>query len=605
MRKLNHLIVIPRITTNIGDWYQFPLGIAYISSSLKRAGCNIYTLNPNHMEGSIYDILKDVIINNDIDIVSTGGLTGQYGAVREVLYDAKHIKKNIITIAGGGLITSAPESAMVALEFADYGVIGEGEIIICKLQEALEKDTDIENVSGIIYKNKKQYKCTNGKVTPVDLDNLPLPDYEGFEMRKLLDSVPNIIGMCEYNTLPIVTSRSCPFKCTFCFHSSGQKFRQRSLDNVFKEIDYLAKNYSVRYLSISDELFCVNNERIREFCRRIKEYNIKWLAQFRVTDVTSELIALLKDSNCATMGFGIESADNNVLKSMKKHITIEQTERSLKLVYEAGLGIQGILIFGDVAETVESATRTLNWWKEHIQYELQLSLIITYPGTILFENALERNIINDPVQYIKEGCPIIRLSKMTDEEYVWMVEQIVSLPRLTHKSPENPVITKIDFENSKLNISGECINCGQLNHWEKSRLFILETLTCKKCAKRHIAPIPNSIIEKLKHSIFSLSKKYKKIVFWGINSYFYALSEKLKISQKNISYVDKSEVRIGVNVSGKKIQSPDIIKDENISCIVVAVPQYFTSLKKAIQDEYPQVEKIICISELLSDNYHY
>lgn len=604
MKKLNQLIVMPRIVNQVGDWYQFPSGIAYVSASLKAAGFNVYTLNLNHKTESIKDILTEYIKKYDIDIVSTGGLTGQYGAIREVMYYAKEIKPEVITIVGGGIITSDPENAMLALESADYGVIGEGELISRDLQKALEQGIDIKTIPGVIYKNGSTYIRTEGKVAPVDLDEIPMPDYEGFELGELLDSVPNVIGMSQNRTVSIVTSRSCPYRCTFCFHPSGQKFRQRSLDNVFEEIDYLAKNYRVNFLSISDELFGYDIERVKEFCRRIKPYNIKWLAQFRVPDVTPELIEIVKDGNCSTMGFGIESADNGILKSMNKKITIEQTEKALKLVYDAGIAIQGVLIFGDPAETIESAQRTLNWWKEHIHYELMLSLIITYPGTALYKYALENNIITDPVQFIKDGCPVVRLAKkLSNEEYVWLFEQVAGLPRITHKEPKNAVITKIDYENSNINVKGNCEKCNTLNEWEQSRLFILESLTCKNCGSRHIAPLPGNIVNQLNKGIEKLLKKHGKIVFWGINSYFYFLSEKLDIKSDNIYYVDKSDVRIGVNVAGKKIMSPEVIEKEKISCIVIAVPQYFTSIRKAIQDEYPNVEKIISISDLLSNAY--
>lgn len=601
MKKLNNLIIIPRIVNQIGDWYQFPLGIAYVSSSLKASGFNIYTLNLNHKNAPTQEILTEYIKKYNIDIISTGGLTGQYGAIREVLYFSKFIKPEIITIVGGGIITSDPLNAMIALEYADYGVIGEGELISCDLQRALEEGSRIEDTPGLIYKKGEEYCLTSDKVKFVDIDKIPMPDYEGFELDKLLNSVPNVIGMSEYNTVSIVTSRSCPFRCTFCFHPSGQKFRQRSLDNVFEEIDYLAQKYGVKFLSISDELFGYNIERVREFCRRIKPYNIKWWANFRVSDITSELIEIVKDGNCSTMAFGIESADNNVLKSMNKKITIEQTEKALKLVYDAGMAIQGVLIFGDTAETIESAQRTLNWWKEHIHYELMLSLIITYPGTALYKYAIENNIIKDPIQFIKDGCPVVRLSKMTDEEYIWLFEQIAGLPRITHKEPLNSVITKIDLENASIDLTGNCVKCNTTNNWEKSRLFILESLTCKNCGSRHIAPIPETIIRQLNDGISNLLKEHKKIVFWGINSYFYSLSEKLDISSENIFYVDKSDVRIGVKVAGKKILSPQTIKDQNIPCIIISVPQYFTSIRKAIQDEYPEVKKIISISDLLKN----
>lgn len=599
MKKLNQLIVMPRIVNQVGDWYQFPLGIAYVSSSLKEAGFKIYTLNLNHEKKSIQEILQEYISKYDIDIVSTGGLTGQYGAIREVLYCAKFIKPEIVTIAGGGIITSDPENAMKAIEFADYGVIGEGELISCDLHRALEQESNVENVAGLIYKKDSKYYLTSNKVTSVDIDAIPMPDYEGFELGKLIDSVPNVIGMSEHNTVSIITSRSCPFRCTFCFHPSGQKFRQRSLDNVFEEIEYLVKNYGVKFFSISDELFGYDIERVKEFCRRIKPYNVGWLANFRVSDVTPELIEIVKDGNCSTMAFGIESADNNVLKSMNKKITVEQIERALKLVYDAGMAIQGVLIFGDPAETMESAQRTLDWWKEHIHYELMLSLIITYPGTALYKYACENNIITDPIQFIKDGCPVVRLSKMSNEEYVWLFEQVAGLPRITHKEPINSVIKKIDYENASINLTGECIKCHAVNEWDQSRLFIMESLTCKYCGSRHIAPVPKKIVEELNKGIEKLLKEHGKIVFWGINSYFYSLSEKLDVKSDDIYYVDKSDVRIGVNVAGKRINSPEIINKEKISCIVISVPQYFTSIRKAIKDEYPQVEKIISISDLL------
>ena len=592
---------MPRIVNQVGDWYQFPLGIAYVSSSLKAGGFNIYTINLNHEKKSIQEIMQEYIMKYDIDIVSTGGLTGQYGAIREVLYWAKQINPEIVTIAGGGIVTSDPKNAMIAIEFADFGVIGEGELISQDLHKALEEKTNIDDVAGIIYKTDSDFKITEGKIKPIDLDVIPMPDYEGFELGRLLSSVPNVIGMSEHNTVSIITSRSCPFRCTFCFHPSGQKFRQRSLDNVFKEIDYLVKNYGAKFFSISDELFGYDIERVREFCRRIKPYNVGWLANFRVPDVTPELIEILKGGNCTTMAFGIESADNNILKSMNKKITVEQIERALKLVYDAGMAIQGVLIFGDPAETVESATKTLNWWKEHIHYELMLSLIITYPGTALYKYACENGIIKDPVQFIKDGCPVIRLSKMNNDEYVWLFEQVVGMPRITHKEPVNAVITNIDYDNANVNITGNCIKCGTLNKWEQSRLFIMESLTCINCGSRHIAPIPSSVVENINNGIEHLLDEHGKIVFWGVNSYFYSLSEKLNMNNDHIYYVDKSDVRIGVNVSGKRIQSPKIIEDENISCIIVSVPQYFTSIRKSIKDEYPQVEKIISISDLLSN----
>ncbi len=599
-KRLNHLIVVPRIVNTVGDWYQFPLGIAYISSSLRQAGFNVLPLNLNNLEGDVRYIIRSAISRQDIDVVMTGGLTGQYGAIRDVLEITKSTKPSTVTIVGGGIISSAPEHAMQALEFGDYGVIGEGELIIRDLCAALEQRTPATKVPGLVYKDGSSFLRTSGKAAPVDLETIPIPDYTGFGMEQLLKSVPNIIGMSEYNTLPIITSRSCPFNCTFCFHPSGQKYRQRSLDNVYAEIDYLVKEFGVKYLSIQDELFCHDMVWVKAFCQRIKPYGIKWLANFRVTNVTPELVALLRESNCAVMAFGVESADNAVLKSMRKGITIEQTESALKRAYDAGLGIQGVLIFGDIAETVETAKASLEWWKKHIHYELELSAIITYPGTALYRYALAAGLIKDPVQFIKDGCPLVRLSAMTGQEYTWLFEQLLSLPRMTHKMPANAMVMAANYHNATIDIEGECIACGARNRWDKARLFIRETLACKQCGRKHIAPTPEAVIYRLDQSIGRLLERYGKVAFWGVNSNVFALFGQLSsVRRDGVFCVDKSDLRQGIGLAGHMVQSPEVIRDQNIKCVVVAVVQYYSSLKKPIEDEYPKVEKVLCISDLL------
>ena len=602
---MNHLIVMPRIVSKIGEWYQFPLGIAYISAVLKKAGFKVYTLNLNNEHGTVIDILREKISDLDIATVLTGGVTGQYGAIREVLESAKQINSNIITIAGGGLISSAPEDAMTALECADFGVIGEGEIIICELCAALEKTTSPANIPGIVYWGKTSYIKTSGTPAPVVLEDIPFPDYHGFGFNKLLASVPNIIGMSEYNTLPIITGRSCPFRCTFCFHTSGQKFRQRILDDVFAEIDYLVDEFGVKYLSIQDELFLYkkNIPWVEEFCRRIKPYGIKWLAQFRVNDITPQLVEMLKKANCATMAFGIESADNSILKSMKKGIKIEQTEHALEIVYQAGIGIQGVLIFGDPAETIETATRTLNWWKEHRKYELQLSAVITYPGTEIYKQARIKGIISDPVQYIRDGCPLVRLSNMSDGEYAWLFQQIASLPRTTHSQPDNVEILNIDYQISRIDVEGNCVSCGHKNRWEKNRLFVTETLACIKCGRKHVSPIPADVVMRIKQGIKRLVEHYGQIAIWGVNSYIYSLTEKLTdISPEQIIFVDKSNMRHGLDISGHIVKPTDIIRENNLKVVVVAVVQYYSGLVGPIRDEFPGIEHLLCISDLLVDD---
>ena len=197
------------------------------------------------------------------------------------------------------------------------------------------------------------------------------------------------------------------------------------MKSVFQEIDYLIEKFDIHNISVTDELFASNINDTIEFCTEIEKRKIGFAISLRVDMINREGLRLLKDHGCVQISFGLESADNRILKSMNKHITVEQIENALSLCNEVGISAQGIFIFGDEAETVETAHNTIQWWREHPQYAINLSLIKLYPGSILYRHACERGLIKDEVQFIKDGCPFINVSKMTDEDYHNLALEII------------------------------------------------------------------------------------------------------------------------------------------------------------------------------------
>lgn len=140
------------------------------------------------------------------------------------------VKPNIITIAGGGIITSGPNVGMQVLEYADYGIIGEGEVTTTELCYVLENNGNVESVNGLIYYDEnKNFKLTSTRDEIKDLDLVPFPDYDGFGFDKIMEKIPNLLGINDDHAITMSSSRSCPFQCTFCFHTSGSHYRKRSL----------------------------------------------------------------------------------------------------------------------------------------------------------------------------------------------------------------------------------------------------------------------------------------------------------------------------------------------------------------------------------------
>ncbi len=602
MNKLNVLLVMPRLVNTIGEGYQFPLGIAYISASLKYSGFNVFTINLNHDSRSIPVILEEAIREHKINIVGSGGISIQYNSLYEIYKCVKYISPKVITIAGGGIITADPEVAMTALEFADIGVIGEGEITICNLIQALENHIDLSSVKGIIFARNKQYLITPPQQEIQNIDTIPYPDYDGFELDKYLDlPPPDVNNLMERRLVFFLGSRSCPYNCTFCFHSTGKRYRKRSIESIKEEIDFLIEKYDIGFLFMADELFGKPKKRLKEFCEYIKQKNILWRGSFRVDDIDEETIVMLKNGNCGIIGLGLESADNRILKSMRKHITIEQIEKALKLIYDAKTPFSGNFIFGDINETIETAKNTLAWWEQHLEYNINLWPVIAYPGSYLYKYACENNIIKDKVQFLKEGCPAVNVSKLNDREMGWLAKKLLESPTKKAKNLIDIKITSINHHNGRISIAAKCARCGKMNNWGDIRLFLSVNLACSHCGQKHNTPFPVELQAKIASNIEKLLDDYQSIGIWGITMHTIGLYEEHDIFKSpNIIAIDNASLKQMINLQGKKVFNPNVLADQNIPLVISFYPNSTQLISEQVRQMYPNVERIIDAFELLS-----
>jgi len=602
-RKLNFLLVMPRLVQSIGDGYVFPLGVAYVSSSMKKAGFNVFTLNLNHCEGEVFEIINKAIKELDIQVVATGGLSPQYHLVKSVIESAKKIDKGIVTVVGGGIISSDPEIAIEALEFVDFGIIGEGEVTMCELAHCLEDSGDFTQVDGIIFKHGSGFKKTNPRKDIENISAIAWPDYEGFDIKKYLEAPSaGFAGINKSRLICMLGSRSCPFNCTFCCHTIGKKFRRRCLDDFFAELDYLVSHYKIEYLSLADEVFAPDLASAKEFCQRIKKYNISWYADFRIDKVWPELLPLLKESGLEVMFFGIESADNRILKSMRKGITIEQIEKALKMVYEAGIAGYGCFIFGDIAETVQTAQNTLDWWKRHRDYAVHLTLVKPFPGSYIYEYACKNGMIKDRIQYLKDGCPQVNISKMSDDEFAGIVRQISESLSLMDALGSVELLG-LDPLMGRETISGVCAKCSKKNIWENIKLFSIDYIYCSHCGQKYEIPNPPQLRENLDKNISKLLKKYGKVAIWGMTLAIMDLFKHSKIlADPNVFPIDISESKRKTDFFGKQIHSPDVLGVEKIPVVVIAVPSHGGQISCQVKENHQGVTEIIDICQLVGFN---
>lgn len=511
------LLIAPRYVRQSGDYYEFPLGLCYVSSSLKAQGFEVSCLNLNHTDEPMEAAVRRVMREQDIDVVCTGGLSVHYNAIKAVLETAKSVRPDAVTVVGGGAASSTPE-LLVKTTPLDVAVRGEGEVTMVEIMRALESDGDLSQVSGIHYRAAGQSIAATPDRTPVDdLDALPFPDYEGFDVGTYLDLQRPFDNYYLYpfdrpRLLPIISSRSCPFNCTFCYHPLGKKYRKRSLDNFFVELTGYKERYGINMVAILDELFSVDRERLKEFTSRMEGFGLAWIAQLRVDSVDPAELAQLKQAGLFYISYGLESADPTILRSMRKHIRVEQIETTLAATRQAEIGIQGNFLFGDPAETRQSVTNTLDWWRAHSSYHINLSRVVPYPGSVLYDLCRERGIIPDELAYLRQGCPVVNMTSLCQDE-LDAIEEELGRCIVEHRTPAQVLDSREEgFDPVKgrrlYTLSLRCPHCGRDSTYRHFAAGAIETvkLGCRHCNQRfdveprafgHIARLLDQTAERL------------------------------------------------------------------------------------------------------------
>ncbi len=537
---MNILLVVPRYQyTNKANFiYYFPLGLGYISSTLKQAGYNVTCYNANHYDGDIKDLITEQLNKKKFDIVCTGHTTRGYTIVKGIMEAAREHKSKPKIIIGGSLPTS--ELDVVKYLKPDYAVLGEGETSILELLECIKKKKNPKNVAGIAYLKKGKLLMTKPRDLIQDLDAIPPPDFEGLEFEKTLgkyysNSIGGYNSFDEPRVYPIICSRGCPYNCTFCYHSLGRRYRTRSIKDVMKELKKNIKKYKINTINFHDDLFSINMKRLKEICIEIKKlkksvpWDIKWICQLSLHTVTDEMLDMLRDAGCDLICYGFESYSQKVLRSMKKPITPKMIADSVKKARKAKMSLQGGFIFGDRAETVETAKETLDYWKKHSKGQLRLGFIAPYPRSEMYLHCLRKGIIKDKMKYIEEEVSLDNAffynmtDNMTDKEFKKLRHEVRESFEKYNKFVIPNSITKEKGKNGHT-VKVSCPYCRKKNIYKNyyisdafpDNIYFSNSMSCRKCNMRYNVCSP---LRKLANQYFPVFKPFLRL-YTNVQEFF-------------------------------------------------------------------------------------
>jgi len=343
----------------------------------------------NDLNFYVWEEIRQTIKKENSGIVGISFDTQSYKSAKNIAFLAKQINKNIIVIAGGWHPTALPEETIKEKDF-DFVVVGEGELTLLELVDAISKNKNFNEIKGIFFKKKGIIFKTPPRELVKNLDKFPIPD------RMLLMNNKELLPQEAGH---IIASRGCPYYCSFCASHIvwGRKVRYRSPENILKEIKLLYYTFGTRDFIFYDDTFLSNISRVEKICGLIKKNRLKitWTCQTRIDTVNIDVLKLIKSAGCKVLCIGFESGDQKILNSMKKGISIKQVRKNVKLIKKLGFKILASFILGHPDETLDSLERTKKLALEINPDFLVSQFLVPLPGSEIYNHLKQKYAILD------------------------------------------------------------------------------------------------------------------------------------------------------------------------------------------------------------------
>jgi radical SAM superfamily enzyme YgiQ (UPF0313 family) len=259
------------------------------------------------------------------------------------------------------------------------------------------------------------------------------------------------------------------------------------LDSVIEELRDAIPRYRVNIVAIYDELFSYNEQRVSEFCRRFRDlkdsvpWDVKWLCQMRVTGLSEGMLDLMRDSGCFMVSYGFESYSATVLESMKKRISPEDIHRAIHLTLDRRMSIQANFIFGDKAETLETARTTLDFWERHLESGVQFTDLIVCPSSEIYRYSVDKGLITDELAFVKDHLfEPLNVTGMSNRRF-WEMQV------LKFKYLYGNARYVVGAKRGRDGITAECPHCKVATRYGTlalPRYFYRKTMYCRSCRRR-------------------------------------------------------------------------------------------------------------------------
>lgn len=394
LRYRKALLVIPSYPSGENALPLEPYsGIGYIAESLKVSGIDYEFVDMRLDQG--HGRLKDRLNTFQPDLVGVSMMTFLHKNIYDLIRMIKQTRPEADVVAGGPHLSTLREAVLNDLESLDYGIVLEGEETLVELCRGDEPSA----IKGLIYRENGRAAYTGDRPYLSNLDEVPFPRYENFGLNRYL-----------VKSMPIITSRGCPFRCIYCPVKTaiGDRFRARSADNVLEEISYwYEKGY--RNFNIMDDNFTLLPERTMQICnliraRRFKDAVFNCPNGIRADRADKEVLTALKEAGFRHIAFGVEAGNDRILKNLNKGEKMEEIERAIRQSIELGLQVSLFFLIGSPGETWQDVVESMNLALKYPVMEARFYNLIPFPRTELFDWVRKKGyFVRSPEEYLNDA----------------------------------------------------------------------------------------------------------------------------------------------------------------------------------------------------------
>jgi radical SAM superfamily enzyme YgiQ (UPF0313 family) len=379
MKRRRILLVHPGLESNLlgllALYKEEPLGLEYISSSLKKDGHFVKIIDANILRLSPERTVK-IIKKFKPEIVGITLYSGSYLWVKRFVFLLKRSYPTLKIVVGGPHISHLLLDTTNEIKEIDIGVAGAGEEVMRKIVNG-----NMSSLQGVSYREREKVIIKPGYNIIENLDSLPFPDRTSPFRRKYYS-----FGL-KKPTFTIITSRGCPFNCLFCA-KMWNMMRFREIKNVIKEWDSLVKK-GARSIFVADDTFTLNKKRVIKICKELIKKGltkVEWGCQSRVDTIDEETMYWLKKAGCRNIFLGVESFSQRSLNEINKRITVSQIEESLKLLKKHGFTVFASFVIGLSNEKLKDFIITREYLKTYRKYIdiATFHFLQPFPGSPLF-----------------------------------------------------------------------------------------------------------------------------------------------------------------------------------------------------------------------------